>query len=86
VVREALGNALKYADPRAVAVRVAVDAGALVVAVADDGTGFDPSVPARRGHIGLQLIRDSVHELGGRVRVESAPGSGTRLTATIPLT
>jgi two-component system NarL family sensor kinase len=86
VVREALGNALKYADPRVVTVQATVHDAQLAVEVADDGSGFDPGVPPRRGHIGLQLIRDSVHELGGTVRVDSAPGAGTRLTATIPLT
>jgi two-component system NarL family sensor kinase len=86
VVREALGNALKYADPRVVTVRAAVSGAELSVEVADDGSGFDPGVQPLRGHIGLQLIRDSVRELGGTVRVESARGAGTRLTATIPLT
>jgi two-component system NarL family sensor kinase len=85
VLREALGNALKYADARVVTVRADAVGQELAVEVTDDGAGFDPNTPARRGHIGLQLVRDSVLELGGTVRVESAPGAGTRLTATIPL-
>jgi len=51
--------------------------------VRDDGEGFDPegSFP---GHLGLKSMRERVAHLGGTLRIESAPGEGTRIRAQIP--
>jgi len=50
--------------------------------VHDTGVGFDPhAVPVS---VGL-TIQDRVTAIGGRATIESAPGSGTRISATIPL-
>ena len=55
--------------------------GLLIVEIADDGVGAaDPS----RGS-GLRGLADRVEALGGTVRIESPPSSGTRLEAVIPL-
>jgi signal transduction histidine kinase len=80
IVAEALTNVVKHAHATCVEVTAAVDNGTLRVAVRDDGTGgADPE-----GH-GLQGIGDRVAALGGRLRVDSARGVGTRLTAELPL-
>jgi two-component system, NarL family, sensor kinase len=85
VAREALTNALKYAEPRLVTVTVVAHGHTVVLEVADDGVGFDTSAPTPEEHLGLRLIRDTVSEAGGHVTVHSAPGEGTRVTTTIPL-
>ncbi|MDF1524634.1 MAG: hypothetical protein P1P87_17665, partial [Trueperaceae bacterium] len=51
---------------------------------ADDGVGFDPTGPFA-GHLGLTSMRERLADLGGRLEVISAPGSGTRLLARLPL-
>jgi signal transduction histidine kinase len=80
VCGEALANVAKYADASRVQIDVRHDGGRLTVAVADDGAGgADPS----RGS-GLRGLADRVEALGGRLMVESPPGSGTRLIAEIP--
>ena len=51
---------------------------------ANDGRGFDPE--AAQGHrFGLVGLHERARLLGGRLRIESTPGTGTRLQATIPL-
>lgn len=81
---EALQNAGKHAGPGARAtVRLREEAGALVLEVADDGRGFDAR--ARGRGTGFARIADRLGAIGGRLRVESAPGAGTRLVGTIPL-
>jgi nitrate/nitrite-specific signal transduction histidine kinase len=51
--------------------------------VRDDGKGFDPagSFP---GHLGLKSMGERVARLGATLRIESAPGEGTRVRAQIP--
>lgn len=55
--------------------------------VDDDGVGFDPAArPApAAGGFGLQGMRERVSALGGRLEVESLPGRGTTVAATVPV-
>jgi PAS domain S-box-containing protein len=83
IAQEALHNVAKHAEARNVIVRIAQEEGALVLEVADDGAGFDPSV-ARPGHVGQRSMRERAANAGGVLSVDSAPGCGTRLRAVIP--
>ena len=48
------------------------------VEVTDDGIGFDPDAPELRSrHLGLTSMEERARELGGRLRIRSAPGAGT---------
>ena len=81
VCAEALANVAKYASASRVAVAVTSDSARLTVSVEDDGVGgADPA----RGS-GIRGLADRIETLGGTLRVESAPGHGTRLAAEIPL-
>src|SRR3954468_7271344 len=81
IVSESLTNASKYADAVAIRVRIAREAEALVVEIADDGVGgADPA-----GGTGLRGLPDRIDALGGRLEVDSPPGAGTRVTARLPL-
>jgi PAS domain S-box-containing protein len=80
VISEALANVAKYAEASAVEIRVTRQNGRAVVEVADDGVGgADPA----RGS-GLSGLVDRVEALDGVLKVESAPGAGTRIRAEIP--
>jgi signal transduction histidine kinase len=80
VVAEALTNVVKHAHAARAAVTGAVHDGMLHVEVRDDGMGgADPD-----GH-GLVGMGDRVTALGGTLRIQSPPGGGTLLTATLPL-
>ena len=80
IVSEALTNVVKYAGASEVAISVRRDDGTLLVEVADDGVGgADPA----RGS-GLQGLADRAAALGGRLRVDSPPGLGTRVVAEVP--
>jgi signal transduction histidine kinase len=82
---EALQNAGKHAGEGATAtVTIAVDEGALLFSVADDGAGFDLAGRGRDGH-GFVNMSDRVGAIGGTVTVESAPGRGTRVAGRLPL-
>jgi signal transduction histidine kinase len=80
--QEALRNVAKHADPSRVEVSVRRSNGSVVLAVRDDGRGFDPDAAraADGSSLGLRLLEDLVDERHGRLEVESGAGRGTVLT------
>jgi signal transduction histidine kinase len=52
------------------------------VTVIDDGKGFDPDAPRRRG-FGLTSIRERAEMRGAEVEVTSSPGNGTRVEVVL---
>jgi signal transduction histidine kinase len=85
IAQEALQNALRHARARHVDVRMEGANGRLVVAVADDGVGFDPddaSLRARR--LGLTSMEERARALGGRLTIDSRPGEGTTVRVEVP--
>jgi len=80
VVAEALTNVAKYAEASHATVQVERHNGRVLVEVADDGVGgADPG----RG-TGLRGLSDRLAVIEGRLEVDSEPGSGTRVRASIP--
>ncbi len=84
-VSEALTNAARHAGDGATAtVQLDADSQGLSAVVTDDGCGgADPSAAGSTGLAGMAQRLESV---GGRLAIDSAPGAGTRLTITAPLT
>jgi two-component system nitrate/nitrite sensor histidine kinase NarX len=87
IVQEALANARKHAEARMVRVLLRCDGvGNYWVLVEDDGVGMQPAMSAdcgRRGeHIGLCIMQERARRMGGKLRVESEPGEGTRVVLT----
>jgi signal transduction histidine kinase len=81
---EALQNATKHAGADArVTVTVTEKPGELCLCVRDDGTGFD--LDARNAGTGLAGMRDRLGAFGGRLTIETAPGSGTMIHGVIPV-
>jgi signal transduction histidine kinase len=80
---EALQNVSKYAKASVVDIGLRQQDGALTFEIQDNGVGFDPAA-APRG-TGLQGMADRVEALGGTLLVRSAPGDGTTVSGTVPL-
>jgi signal transduction histidine kinase len=80
IVAEALTNVAKHSGAQSVDVRAWVEDSQLHVDVRDDGVGG-----ADTDGTGLLGLHDRVAALGGRLRIESPPGAGTRIAATLPL-
>ncbi len=80
VASEAVANAIKHADPRAIEVSVARAGGLLRVRVEDDGRGG----ATRRAGAGLAGLADRVEALGGSLRLQSELGNGTIVEAVLP--
>lgn len=84
IVREAVSNSVRHGRAQRITLRAAHDAGALALAIADDGAGFAPSQSGLGGH-GLANMRARAAAIGGTLLVESAPGKGTRVLLTLPV-
>ena len=83
VALEALHNVVKHARARHATVSVAIAGPTVQVSVSDDGSGFDTAA-TRPGHLGLRTMAERAEAAGGRLRVTSAPGAGTRVHLTVP--
>ncbi len=83
VVRESLTNVAKHAAARTVALTVGVEGGHLMVHVKDDGVGFAAgSIVSGQG---LRNLKERAESLGGTCELSTAPGNGTRIVWSLPL-
>jgi signal transduction histidine kinase len=81
VASEALANAMKHAQASQIEISLAAGDGGLLLSIRDDGIGgADPA----RGS-GLAGLTDRVEALGGSIQLHSAAGSGTHISAHLPL-
>jgi PAS domain S-box-containing protein len=84
IAQEALNNAAKHSAAKRITVDLEEGGGELVLSISDDGKGFDPA-SAPRGRWGMTTMRERAEAAGGRLTVESVPGSGTTVRAALPL-
>jgi signal transduction histidine kinase len=87
IIKEALTNARKHARPGVVRVSFRVENRHVLVAVEDDGAGFeiaqDADGPAHS--FGVRFMRERAAEIGAALDLQSSPGRGTRITVEIPI-
>ena len=87
VAQTAVHNVVKHAAADHVDLRLTVQGNDAVLDVIDDGRGFDvEDAELRRPGMGLFTMRERVALAGGRFDIRSTPGSGTHVTAAVPLT
>ncbi|MFI1971450.1 sensor histidine kinase [Streptomyces cinnamoneus] len=87
LTQEALANVARHARAEHAAVTLAYLDGQVTLDVFDDGVGFAPGEGPADGRrtFGLHGMRERIAELGGTLTVESAPGEGTAIAATVPV-
>ncbi|MEU9259955.1 sensor histidine kinase [Streptomyces sp. NPDC048212] len=89
--QSALANVVRHADARRAGITLSFMETSVSLDVVDDGCGFDPGATDRgrrspgSGGFGLPAMRARARSLGGTLSVETAPGQGTALAATLPL-
>jgi signal transduction histidine kinase len=86
IVQEALTNVAKHAQAQNVSILLKQSETTVLLKIADDGTGFDPSVShhaKEAGTWGLLNMRERAEAIGGTLSVESEIGKGTRVVVEI---
>lgn len=85
ICQESLNNVAKYAQARAVEIRLRAGAGRLTLVIADDGRGIEPAEINRPDRFGLRGMRERAQSLGGTVEVRGVTGRGTTVSVALPL-
>jgi PAS domain S-box-containing protein len=87
-VQEFLFNTVKHAEVKSARIVLSSLNGNFQVSVSDEGQGFDKNIldsdNAKTG-FGLIAIRERAHYMGGRLKIESMPGQGARLSLIVPI-
>jgi signal transduction histidine kinase len=82
IAQEALSNVARHSRASAVTVRLAFNSGQVILYIADNGVGFDPS--ADDNGFGLQSMHDRMAAIQGSLVVKDAPDGGVAITASVP--
>ncbi|GLW98144.1 sensor histidine kinase [Microtetraspora sp. NBRC 16547] len=82
--QEALSNAAKHAGASRVGLTLSYMEDVVTLDVRDDGVGFDPERVRDGGGFGLTSMRKRVSRLTGTLEIESEPGAGTAISASVP--
>ncbi len=89
VVQEAVTNIIRHSEATHAQIRLRRANGAVSLVVADNGKGFDPGglagSPDRAAALGLAGMEERMSLIGGYLAIDSAPGRGTRVSATVEL-
>lgn len=89
VVQEGLNNIVKHSGATHATITLTEASGRVQVTIRDDGRGFDPGAvtpTSSRGGFGLVGMLERTRMMGGEMTVESAPGRGTSIIISVPLT
>jgi signal transduction histidine kinase len=85
IAQEGLNNVVKHAEATQVRIHLKYSENNVSLEMIDDGKGFEPEAANQSGGFGLQGIKERVQQLGGVMKIDSAPGSGTHLSIRIPV-
>ena len=84
IAKEALNNAARHSGAGCVFIDLALTGRRLTLEIRDDGRGFEPGAQGD-GRNGLRSMQARASKLGARLRIDSAPGRGTRLFLEAPI-
>jgi two-component system sensor histidine kinase DegS len=82
-VQELLGNAARHSQATMVKIHLDLGVDLLRVTVDDNGRGFDPESLSESSNLGLKLIRERAEMLGGKFEIDSAVGSGAKISFSV---
>jgi two-component system sensor histidine kinase UhpB len=85
VVQEALGNVAKHAAATEAHVTVERAGPDVVLAITDDGSGFDQASARSRRGLGLLSLDERARLVGGRLTIDTKPQRGTELRIVVPM-
>jgi signal transduction histidine kinase len=79
IAQEALENVVHHANAQHLGVKLAVNQDEILLVIQDDGVGFSPEIGLPSGHFGLKGMQERARLVGGDLRIESKPLSGTTI-------
>jgi signal transduction histidine kinase len=85
ITRETLSNIARHSNATRAAIQLYASDGTATLIVGDNGRGFDAEAARSSRQRGLGNLRARAEQVGGRFILTSEEGSGTRVTAELPL-
>jgi signal transduction histidine kinase len=85
IAQEAIHNAVRHAKPTLIVITLRWDAPNLVLQVKDNGLGISAARLKKCEGFGLGNMRKRASEIDGRFEIQTAPGHGTTIIVTVPL-
>jgi signal transduction histidine kinase len=85
VIQEALNNAVRHAEADNIEILLDKDGQTLKLKVSDDGRGFIEARAKSKVSLGLSSMRERVLMMDGTLRIRSTPGTGTTISAVVPI-
>ena len=85
VAQETLRNIARHSGARKAEVSLTVTSGQVILCIRDYGAGFALDNLGRTRGLGLVSMEERVHQVNGKLTVDSAPGKGTRVEVTVSL-
>lgn len=82
IVQEALSNIRKHASASIVIVDISRN-GDYALSVRDNGHGFNPELQPGDSHVGISIMKERAHRIGGQLGIVSKPGMGTEIRLTL---
>ena len=83
IARDALDNVARHSRAQSAVVELSVGGGVVQLSIRDDGAGFDMQAPHTPEAWGLTLMRERAATISAQLRVDSAPGGGTRVSVRV---
>ena len=84
ITQEAIHNAVTHGTARTIEIDLAREEDNLRLCVRDDGKGF-VAIETQGSGMGLRIMRQRAHAMGGTLQIQSQPGQGTRIECLLPL-
>lgn len=84
ILQEAVNNGLRHAQAEEIHIRLVYEPGRILLAVSDDGIGFDPQEP--RSGFGLTGMQQRAEHLNAQLKIDSRRGEGTQIQVVVPIT
>jgi signal transduction histidine kinase len=87
IVQEATRNAVRHGEAKEINMDIDyLDTDVLRVQMRDDGHGFDLEAASNKlGHWGLATMQERVRQIGGELKISTAPGQGTQIEILVPI-
>jgi len=83
ITQEQINNIVRHADAKTIQIKLQSDAEYVILAIADDGVGFNPA--SYKKGLGFSNISNRASLFNGKVEIDAAPGDGCSLTVIVPL-
>lgn len=85
IAQEAIGNAIRHAQPSVVTVSLRWTTPNLILEIQDNGAGFSKTSLEKTEGVGLRSMRERAARIDGKLDIQTGPGRGTRIIVTVPV-